>query len=69
MRRCAATLDERFDRLSRKLAREFPVMRLERAVPRVPQPAIAHMALDSSFPLQRIANIANLASRTLMSSL
>ncbi|KAI9449645.1 alpha/beta-hydrolase [Lactarius psammicola] len=56
VRRCAATLDERFDRLSRKLAREFP------------PPVFERMALDNSFP-QRISNAANVASRTLMSSL
>lgn len=69
MRRCAATLDERFDRLSQKLARELPVARLKRVVPRVPPQAIERMALGSSFSLQRIANAANLASRTLMLSL
>ncbi|KAH9059308.1 alpha/beta-hydrolase [Lactarius vividus] len=69
MRRCGVTLDERFDLLSQKLLRELPVARLKRAVPRVPPPAIERMALASSFPLQRIANTASLASRTLISSL
>ncbi|KAH8986317.1 alpha/beta-hydrolase [Lactarius akahatsu] len=69
MRRCGVTLDERFDLLSQKLLRELPVARLRRAVPRVPPPAIERMALASSFPLQRIANTASLASRTPISSL
>jgi len=67
MRKCAATLDERFDRLSRKLARELPVARLKRVIiPRSPPPAIERMAFASSFPFQRIANAASLASRNMM---
>ena len=64
MRKYAATLDERFDLLSRKLAREFPVVRLKRVIPRSPPPAIERMAFANSFPLQRIANAASLAYAT-----
>ena len=63
-RRSAATLDERFDRLSQQLARELPVARLKRHVPRAPPPAIEHMAIANSFSLQRLANVATLTSRT-----
>ncbi len=62
MRRCTATLDERFDLLSQKLERERPAARLKRRVPRVPPPAIERLALVSSYSFQRIANTANFAS-------
>lgn len=68
-RKCATTLDERFDRLSQKLARELPVARIRRVVLRSPPPAIERMAFGNSSPLQRIANAASLASRNVMLSL
>jgi hypothetical protein len=60
-----ATLDERFDRLSQQLARELPVARSKRYIPRSPPPAIERMALANTFSLQRIANTAVLAARNL----
>lgn len=69
MRKCAATLDERFDRLSQKLARELPVVCLKRVIPCTPPPAIERMAFANSLPFQRIANAASLVSRNVMLSL
>lgn len=65
MRR-SATLDERFDRLSQQLALEFPIARMKRPLPRMPPTAIERMAIGNTFSFQRIANVATMATRSMM---
>ena len=64
MRKQIATLDERLETLSQKLARELTLTRLRWHVPRVPPHAIERMGLANGLT-SRIASTANLAARAI----
>ncbi|KAI0288258.1 hypothetical protein BC826DRAFT_1039504 [Russula brevipes] len=59
-----ATLDERLETLSQKLARELSIVRSKWTVPHVPPHAIDRMALPNGFT-SRLTTTANLAARAI----
>lgn len=63
-RKRVATLDERLETLSQKLARELSLSRVRWHVPRVPPHAIERMGLTNGFT-SRITTTANMAARAI----
>ena len=63
-RKHVASLDERLEMLSQKLARELSLTRLRWHVPRIPPHAIERIALSNGLT-SRITNTANLAARAI----
>jgi len=63
-RKHVASLDERLEMLSQKLARELSLTRLKWHVPRIAPHAIERIALSNGLT-SRITNTANLAARAI----
>lgn len=64
MRKHVASLDERLEMLSQKLARELSLTRIRWHVPRIPPHAIERITLSNGLA-SRITNTANLAARAM----